>query len=223
MAANKNPSGKPKTGQKTASRPKEDSHALWEDVAKTVKRQSSTRISPVELPAEQVKKPASLAKKAGKVKAGKVKAGKVKAGKVARQSNSAKNPEAEKSGHITGHISGPANLAKPVYAGIDRSSAKKIQQGKMPLEARLDLHGLSQLEARLRLQQFIATALQNGLRNILVITGKGRTGQGVLRVNVPKWLSEPPLSYHVIAFGPSQPQDGGAGALYVRLKRMREA
>ena len=219
MAANKNPSGKPKTGQKTASRPKEDSHALWEDVAKTVKRQSSTRISPVELPAEQVKKPASLAKKADKVKAGKVKAGKVKAGKVARQLNSGKNPEAEKSGHIIG----PADLAKPVYAGIDRSSAKKIQQGKMPLEARLDLHGLSQLEARLRLQHFIATALQNGLRNILVITGKGRMGQGVLRVNVPKWLSEPPLSYHVIAFGPSRPQDGGAGALYVRLKRIREA
>jgi len=210
MAANKNPSGKPKTGQKTASRPEEDSRALWDDVAKTVKRQSSTRISPVELPAERVKKPAFVKKPASSAK---------KAGKVARQLNSGKNPEAEKSGHIIG----PADLAKPVYAGIDRSSAKKIQQGKMPLEARLDLHGLSQLEARLRLQHFIATALQNGLRNILVITGKGRMGQGVLRVNVPKWLSEPPLSCHVIAFGPSRPQDGGAGALYVRLKRIREA
>jgi DNA-nicking Smr family endonuclease len=40
---------------------------------------------------------------------------------------------------------------------------------------------------------------------------------------VPQWLSEPPLSDHIIAFGPSRPQDGGAGALYVRLKRIREA
>jgi DNA-nicking Smr family endonuclease len=56
-----------------------------------------------------------------------------------------------------------------------------------------------------------------------VITGKGRMGQGVLRINVPQWLSEPPLSDHIIAFGPSRPQDGGAGALYVRLKRIREA
>ena len=210
MAANKNPSGKRKTGQKTASMAEEDASALWEDVAKTVKRQSSSRISPVDLPAERAKKTAPVKKPASPAK---------KTGKIAIQPHSAKNPEAEKSGHITG----PANLVKPVYAGIDRSSAKKIQQGKMPLEARLDLHGLSQLDARHHLQQFIATALQNGLRNILVITGKGRMGQGVLRTNVPQWLSEPPLSDHIIAFGPSRPQDGGAGALYVRLKRIREA
>ena len=210
MAANKNPSRKQKSGKQAASPAEEDAHALWEDVAKTVKRRSSSRISPVELPAERPKK-THLEKQS--VNSGK------KAGKIAIQPNSVKNPEAEKSGYVTA----PANLAKPVYAGIDRSSAKKIQQGKMPLEARLDLHGLSQLEARHHLQQFIATALQNGLRNILVITGKGRTGQGVLRTNVPQWLSEPPLSHHIIAFGPSRPQDGGAGALYVRLKRTREA
>ena len=210
MAANKNPSGKRKTDRKTASMAEEDARALWGDVAKTVKRQSSSRISPVDLQAERAKKTTPVKKPASPTK---------KAGKFSLQPHSAKNLEAEKSGYITE----PANLAKPVYAGIDRSSAKKIQQGKMPLEARLDLHGLSQLEARRHLQQFIVTALQNGLRNILVITGKGRMGQGVLRTNVPQWLSEPPLSHHIIAFGPARPQDGGVGALYVRLKRIREA
>ena len=209
MAANKNPPGKRKTGQKNASMAEVDACALWEDVAKTVKRQSSSRISPVDLSVERAKKTAPVKKHASPAK---------KSGKIAKKPNSSQNSEAEKSGHITG----PANLAKPVYAGIDSSSAKKIQQGKMPLEARLDLHGLSQLEARHYLQQFIVTALQNGLRNILVITGKGRMGQGVLRTNVPQWLSERPLSDHIIAFGPSRPQDGGAGALYVRLKRIRE-
>jgi DNA-nicking Smr family endonuclease len=99
---------------------------------------------------------------------------------------------------------------------------KKLQQGKMVLEARIDLHGLSQLAAHQRLKHFIQKSRQEGLRTILVITGKGRAGRGVLRENVPQWLSEPPLSEAIIAFGASRPQDGGAGALYVRLKRARE-
>ena len=123
----------------------------------------------------------------------------------------------------TGYVTSPANLAMPVYAGIDRRSAKKIQQGKMALDARIDLHGLSQLQARQRLQHFIYRSVETGLRTVLVITGKGKAGRGVLRENVPQWLSEPPLSEVIIAFGPSQPQDGGAGALYVRLKRARES
>ena len=204
MAANKNPSGKRKTDRKTASMAEEDARALWGDVAKTVKRQSSSRISPVDLPAERAKKTTPVKKPASPTK---------KAGKISLQPHSAKNLEAEKSGYITE----PANLAKPVYAGIDRSSAKKIQQGKMPLEARLDLHGLSQLEARHHLQKFIATALRNGLRNILVITGKGRMGQGVLRTNAAMAIRAAfaiilSLFRHKMV----------ARALYVRLKRIRE-
>ena len=183
---------------------------LWAEVTNTVRRQPSSRISPVDLPALRGKKTAPPKKTHSDSK---------KTANLILRGTSKGDAAADKTGHVTG----PANLAMPVYAGIDRRSAKKLQQGKMALDARIDLHGLSQLQARQRLQQFIYRSVEMGLRTVLVITGKGKAGRGVLRENVPQWLSEPPLSEVIIAFGPSQPQDGGAGALYVRLKRARES
>lgn len=182
----------------------EESQSLWDEVASTVQKQSSSRISPIEIPQPKAKKsPVSE-----------------KLSQPLPPAIGQKNPPKSADQSI-GYVVGPANLAMPVHAGIDRSTVRKLQQGKMPLEARLDLHGLSQLQARQRLQQFIFNAIQKDLRTILVITGKGKAGRGVLRENVPQWLSELPLSEQIIAFGPSRPQDGGAGALYVRLKRKR--
>jgi DNA-nicking Smr family endonuclease len=203
MASKKNKTQK----LRPSSAKKDEGDALWDEVANTVKRQASSRISPVALPAKgQKKRP--LAKK--------IPANAKKS--INLRNNAAPKMDSDNSGLVTG----PANLSQPVYAGIDRSSAKKLQQGKMVLEARIDLHGLSQLAAHQRLQHFIQKSRQEGLRTILVITGKGKAGRGVLREKVPQWLSEPPLSEAIIAFGASRPQDGGAGALYVRLKRARE-
>ena len=203
MASNKNKTRKLKP---SSSNKKEDG-ALWDEVANTVKRQASSRITPVESPAKTQKKRV-LAKKTPE---------------YAKKSVNLHNKAIPKTDTANaGLVTGPANLTQAVYAGIDRSSAKKLQQGKMVLEARIDLHGLSQLAAHQRLQHFIQKSRQEGLRTILVITGKGKDGRGVLRENVPQWLSEPPLSEAIIAFGASRPQDGGAGALYVRLKRDRE-
>ena len=208
MASNKNKTRK----VRPASADSDEASILWDEVANTVKRQPSSRIPPVALPENAQKKHAQkkhlLAKKTS-ASANKA----VNLRKIADLKMDTVN---------AGLVTGPANLSQPVYAGIDRSSAKKLQQGKMALEARIDLHGLSQLAAYQRLQHFIQKSRQQGLRTILVITGKGKDGRGVLRENVPQWLSEPPLSDAIIAFGTSRPQDGGEGALYVRLKRARE-
>ena len=214
MAPDKFNSDKYNSGRRTGknrSTPADDdlSAELWAEVTNTVRRQPSSRISPVELPAAHPKKTA-LGRNS------------VQTAKISGDLHLRRTPKAVNAKDKAGHVTGPANLAMPVYAGIDRRSAKKIQQGKMGLDARIDLHGLSQLQARHRLQSFIFRSVEMGLRTILVITGKGKAGRGVLRENVPQWLSEPPLSEVIIAFGPSQPQDGGAGALYVRLKRARE-
>ena len=203
MASNKNKTRK----LSPSSSNEEEGSALWDEVANTVKRQASSRISPVALPAKAQEKRVLAEKTFANAKKS-----------VNLRHNATPKTDTPKTGLVTG----PANLLQAVYAGIDRSSAKKLQQGKMVLEARIDLHGLSQLEAYQRLQHFIQKSRQEGLRTILVITGKGRAGRGVLRENVPQWLSEPPLSEAIIAFGASRPQDGGAGALYVRLKRARE-
>ena len=203
MASNKNKTRK----LRPSSSNKEEEGALWDEVANTVKRQASSRIPPVALPAKTQKKRVLEKKTPANAK---------------RSVNLRHNPTFKTDSANTGLVTGPANLSQAFYAGIDRSSVKKLQQGKMVLEARIDLHGLSQLAAHQRLKHFIQKSRQEGLRTILVITGKGRAGRGVLRENVPQWLSEPPLSEAIIAFGASRPQDGGAGALYVRLKRARE-
>ena len=92
----------------------------------------------------------------------------------------------------------------------------------MPIEARLDLHGMTQEAAHRELAGFIARAAASGKRSLLIITGKGsREGGGVLRAALPRWLAEPALRARVLALAPAQPKDGGGGAFYLLLRRER--
>lgn len=81
--------------------------------------------------------------------------------------------------------------------------------------------------AHTALMRFVAECLQQDLRCVLVVTGMGggdngrRRGDGVLRRETPRWLSVPPLSGHVVGVFEAHPRHGGAGALYVYLKRQR--
>ncbi len=106
-------------------------------------------------------------------------------------------------------------------AGIDRRSAERLRRGRLPIEGRLDLHGMTQAAAVERLAEFIARAEAAGKRCVLVITGKGLASGGVLRDQVPRWLNLPPNRARVLAFDYAQQQHGGSGALYVLLKRRR--
>jgi DNA-nicking Smr family endonuclease len=81
------------------------------------------------------------------------------------------------------------------------------------------LHGLSQEAARDRLIAFIRRRRQDNARAILVITGKGLRGDGILRRQVPQWLAEAPLRELVAGISEAHPKKGGAGALYVVLRR----
>ena len=112
-------------------------------------------------------------------------------------------------------------LARP--AGFDRSSARKLTKGTFEIDDRLDLHGMTEAIAHRRLIRFVQQAHHAGARTLLVITGKGAMGQGVLRRKVPSWIKEPPLSTLVLALTEASPKDGGGGALYLRLRRKREA
>jgi len=116
----------------------------------------------------------------------------------------------------------PADFRLGQTSGIDRSSARRMQRGQVPIEDRLDLHGLSQEQAQKEVKAFIGSAVQKNFRHVLIITGKGRDGHGILREKVPEWLKDAPLCYHLNAISYAQPKDGGKGALYIRLKRQRE-
>jgi len=114
--------------------------------------------------------------------------------------------------------------------GIDRKTSLKLKKGKVEIDYKLDLHGLTQTEAKKALEAAIIGAWENRLRLILVITGKGlrqsksnnlddNEARGVLRRAVPRWLKETPLSNFILAFSSAQQIHGGTGAFYVLLRR----
>ncbi|HXP30097.1 MAG TPA: Smr/MutS family protein [Stellaceae bacterium] len=115
-----------------------------------------------------------------------------------------------------------ASAAAPGGIGLDRRSALRLKRGQMAIAARLDLHGMTQAEAHAALLRFIAGAHDKGARVVLIITGKGSgASDGVLRRAVPLWLAAADCRARVLATAPAQPKDGGAGALYVLLRRHR--
>ncbi|MFQ5783669.1 MAG: Smr/MutS family protein [Alphaproteobacteria bacterium] len=108
-------------------------------------------------------------------------------------------------------------------SGLDKRTAQRLRRGQLAIEARLDLHGLTQAQARALLDSFLAKSQDRGRRCVLVITGKGRVSEegGVLRAMTPRWLNLPPNRARILAIETAQPKDGGAGALYVLLRRKR--
>jgi DNA-nicking Smr family endonuclease len=109
------------------------------------------------------------------------------------------------------------------FAGIDRANAERLKRGLHPIEARLDLHGLKQTEAHRELIEFVEDSYNAGRRCVLIITGRGLgpDGPGVLKTAVPRWLAEAGLRRRILAVAAAQPRHGGAGAIYLLLRRQR--
>ncbi len=103
---------------------------------------------------------------------------------------------------------------------IEPGRMRRLKRTRDPLGPRLDLHGLDQDQARARLAAFLARAQDEGWRAVLVITGKGSRGDGVLRRMTPDWLAAPGLRERVAGVSEAHRRHGGEGALYVALKRL---
>lgn len=112
-------------------------------------------------------------------------------------------------------------LSHGASPGVDRRTADRLHRGQMEIDGRIDLHGMTQSEAHDSLAVFMDKAEARGWRCVLVITGKGTRGGGVLRAAVPRWLNLPPHRARILSFGAARPKDGGDGALYVLLRRRR--
>jgi len=132
------------------------------------------------------------------------------------------------------------DLADPAVApvgrpepGLDRRNAERLRRGERAPDGRIDLHGLTAERAHRALDRRIGEALAGDQRLVLVITGKGgkksntddapfmREEEGVLRQQAPRWLRSGPHAAHIIGIYQAHPRHGGAGALYVYLKRRR--
>jgi DNA-nicking Smr family endonuclease len=116
---------------------------------------------------------------------------------------------------------GPAKAAKPrqSFDGIEPNRRHRIATAREEIGARLDLHGLTQDRARAALERFLNRAWGEGFRAVLVITGKGVQGDGILKRAAPEWLAAPHLAHIVAGISDAARHHGGEGALYVALKR----
>lgn len=103
---------------------------------------------------------------------------------------------------------------------FDRKTITKLGKGRLPLEARIDLHGLTQDKAYHVLLDFVQNSYKCNYRHILVITGKGASAgsTGVLRQSVPRWLTLPPFRVFVRSFVNAALNHGGHGAFYIKLR-----
>jgi DNA-nicking Smr family endonuclease len=173
----------------------EEERALWESVAKQTKplRRRHRAAKPLALPDAEA--PATA-----------------KPAATPRQPPSATIPPAPKP-------------AAPPLAPLGRRERSQLSRGRKEIDARLDLHGMTQIRAHRALSGFLQRAQSDGLTFVLVITGKGKMGaeseRGVLRRQVPQWLSLPEFRPLVVGFEEAHIGHGGEGALYVRIRRSR--
>ena len=178
----------------------EEEHALWESVAKQIKPlRKKPRAAKTQIPVPDVETTVAA-----------------KPAALPRLSPSAKIPRVSK-------LDVP--LAPPPLAPLGRRERSQLSRGRKEIDARLDLHGMTQARAHRALSGFLLRAHGDGLTFVLVITGKGKMGseseRGVLRRQVPQWLNLPEFRSLVVGFEEAHIGHGGEGALYVRIRRSR--
>ena len=118
----------------------------------------------------------------------------------------------------------------PSDSVLDRRTRKRLAKGTIAIDARIDLHGMTQRQAFMHLKGFFSASQQRGFRHVLVITGKGIAGdargvgegfaeRGILKRVVPHWLNQPEFRIFVAGYEEAHTAHGGGGAFYVRLRK----
>lgn len=112
-------------------------------------------------------------------------------------------------------------MARPAAPLQSRENEKRVRRGRVEIEAVLDLHGHTQMSGRAAVLNFLSIAQASGAGAVLIITGIGRSGTGMLKQRLPEWLNESQIRPLVSGYAPSHRRHGGAGAMYVFIKRQR--
>jgi DNA-nicking Smr family endonuclease len=120
----------------------------------------------------------------------------------------------------------PAKSAVKPLVPLERRMRQRVSRGQSPIDGVLDLHGLRQDEAHRALLNFIHRKAHEGASVVMVITGKGGMSaegeRGVLKRLVPHWLADPGQRRYVLGYEDAARHHGGTGALYVRMRKLRE-
>lgn len=118
------------------------------------------------------------------------------------------------------------SVVKDDFSQMDGCLAKHFKREDFRVESVLDLHGVTEKEAFAKVCDFLKDAYNRQKRCVMIITGKGFDdemfyGKGVLRKSVPEWLSHSEISPLILAFKNPSERLGGAGALYILLRKSK--
>ncbi|MBP2149457.1 Smr/MutS family protein [Xanthobacter autotrophicus DSM 597] len=186
-----------------------EERALWDHVVRSVKRLRPERPVAAQPPVTPAPEPPQVVEPAPEAK-----------------------PKSRAKAGTPPKVAAPAAPPPPPLAALEPKTRRRLTRGA-EVDARLDLHGLTQAAAHRRLRLFLLEAQASGHALVLVITGKGDPerlmssgpafgeGRGVLKRAVPLWLAEPDLRAVVVGFESAGRRHGGEGALYVRIRRRR--
>ena len=194
----------------------DEEQALWSGFARSIaplrqEKKSGKATMSDDRPASEPAKPSSREPKSDAFKSDAFKSG---------EPGSTKAPEVR--------LQPPAAKTPPL-APLGRRLKQRVARGREPIDARIDLHGMTQARAHAALLGFLQRSQDDGARMVLVVTGKGSGGsardstavRGVLKRQVPIWLSLPEFRAFIVGFEDAHIGHGGEGALYVRLRRPR--
>jgi DNA-nicking Smr family endonuclease len=134
-----------------------------------------------------------------------------------RAALSDRTPAKAKKPHAPAAAPSPSGKPQPTKTpgGLDGNTARRLKRGEIAPDAKIDLHGFTEAEAHRALAAFLLAAHRRGDRLALVVTGKS----GVLKTMVPRWLEEAPSSRAIAEKRGAHVRHGGAGALYVYLRK----
>ena len=132
--------------------------------------------------------------------------------KIELTSNSQKNKKERKSLPLTNKN----NLI------LEQQTKKMLKNKQFVVDAFLDLHGLSQIEAKIKIKEFVKAAFFKKKRHIIIITGKGENNKGILKNKTPNWLAEEEISKYIIGFLNPPEFLGGDGAIYINIKNINK-
>jgi DNA-nicking Smr family endonuclease len=131
--------------------------------------------------------------------------------------------EALVSGEAPFDISDSDEFIEGRVSGLDPALVRKLRRGDFSVQAHLDLHGQSRAEAKGEVDRFLRRSREQGKRCVLLVHGRGLHSKDqvpVLKEALRSWLATARFGRHVLAFATARPQDGGAGAVYVLLRRI---
>ena len=139
-----------------------------------------------------------------------------KKAKKAANAAASSPPQASKA---TPKMRGDAKAKPPPRPALAPKTRRRLSRGRTDIEATLDMHGMTLVEAQAALIGFVAHHRARGHKYVLVITGKGARGEGRLRAALPDWLATPPLAAQIAEYEAAGVAHGGSGAFYLALRK----